>query len=325
MDTAPTKVLPGYGAFWTIAPSLIHDARPARLAESTPFRWSVDDPELGTVPLQGWLDRPRGQTDTLYILVHGLGGGSDSGYLRHAAKNLTETGAAVLRVGLRGTDGIAPDFYHAKLTVDLHAAIAHPRLVDYARIFVVGFSLGGQMALSLATEPLDERVMGVAAVCPPLDLAAAQSHLDGQRFSVFRPYVLKNMRRQYRRIHEVAQTAGVTLPLAIEDIHLLASVYDFDQYVVVPRFGFESVAQYYAEASAGPGLPKLRIPALVVATPHDPMVPFDSLRPYLERPGPRLTVRITPGGHVGFPRRLDLGIDAPLGLVSQIKGWLETR
>jgi len=244
--------------------------------------------------------------------------------LRYAAKTLTESGIATLRVGLRGTNGEAPDFYHAQLTVDLHAALAHPALASYTRIFVAGFSLGGQMTLSLATESVDERVVAVAAVCPPLDLAAAQQHLDGQRFSVFRPYVIKRMRGQYRRICEVAQARGVELPLALSDIHLIRSVYAFDEHVVVPRYGFGSVSRYYAEASVGPRLGALRVPTLIVATPHDPMVPFDSLQPFLEHPPPQLTVRVTQGGHVGFPRRLDLGMDAPLGLIDQIIGWFET-
>jgi len=38
---------------------------------------------------------------------------------------------------------------------------------------------------------------------------------------------------------------------------------------------------------------------------------------------PRLEVRwAAPGGHVGFPPRLDLGIAAPPGLESQVLGWL---
>ncbi len=323
LDSAPERPYPGYGFFWTVAPALAQEIRRARIAHSTPFTWSVDDPALGAIPLTGQLDRPASSTQTLCVLVHGLGGSPESGYVRHAAKTLLDAGMATLRVGLRGTDGRAPDFYHANLTADLHGALADPALASYTRLFIVGFSLGGQLVLCSATEALDPRVIAVAAVCPPLDLAAAQAHLDGRRFSLFKPYLVAGLRRHYRVISRVARAQGVRLPLEPGDAHRLRSVYDFDQYMVVPRFGFGSVPNYYAQTSVGPRLGALGVPALIVAARHDPMVPYASLEPFLRDPGPQVTVRITEGGHVGFPRRLDLGIDAPLGLIRQIAGWFE--
>ena len=320
MDSAPTTPYPGYGLFWTLAPVMVQRLRRA-IPNSTPWTWSVEDPTLGTIPLSGYLNRPSAPTDTLCVLVHGLGGDAASAYLRDTARVLLAGGTATLRVGMRGTDGRAPDFYHANLTTDLHALLADPRLSGYTRRLLIGFSLGGQLVLCAATEALDPRVVGVVAVCPPLDLAAAQAAIDAPRLSLFQPYLVRGLRRLYRRIHPIAVRRGIRLPLEPDALHLIRSVHDYDAYMVVPRFGFESVAQYYAATSIGPRLNALKAPALIVATRHDPMVPIASLEPFLLSAAPRVIPRITGGGHVGFPRRLDLGFDAPRGLAAQIGGW----
>ncbi len=87
----------------------------------------------------------------------------------------------------------------------------------------------------------------------------------------------------------------------------------------------QGAADYYARMSVGPRLRELKIPSLLVAAAHDPMVPWHTLRPWVEAasPSPRLTVkRVKEGGHVGFPTRLHLDQDAPPGLESQVVGWL---
>jgi predicted alpha/beta-fold hydrolase len=100
---------------------------------------------------------------------------------------------------------------------------------------------------------------------------------------------------------------------------------------VVPRFGFRDTEDYYAQASVGPRLGRLKRPALLVAGENDPMVPPSAIRPHLRGSEVRgLTVRwLRSGGHLAFPRNVDLGLkgesDGRSGAdyVSQVLLWLQ--
>jgi predicted alpha/beta-fold hydrolase len=135
---------------------------------------------------------------------------------------------------------------------------------------------------------------------------------------------LKGLRRTVRAAVGRAQAMGQSLPVALDALDDIKSIYQWDNLVVAPRFGYANADDYYAQCSAGPRLKTLRRPALVVAAQFDPMVPIETLRPYFD--APQLTVR-TPnrGGHVGFPADLDLGFDTKAGLIYQTIGWFEAQ
>ena len=66
----------------------------------------------------------------------------------------------------------------AGLTADLEAAIRSPALEGYEHILLLGYSLGGHIALRYACSRPNERVRAVAAICSPLDLDRGARHLD---------------------------------------------------------------------------------------------------------------------------------------------------
>jgi len=72
-----------------------------------------------------------------------------------------QAGFNVVRVNARncgGTEHLSPGLYHAGLTGDLRAVIDELIRCDgLTRLFVAGFSLGGNRALKLAGEFGDER------------------------------------------------------------------------------------------------------------------------------------------------------------------------
>src|SRR3712207_3535034 len=134
------------GHLWTIAPRVRHGFRPLRPPESRPWRTALSDPVAGTVPVTGRLREVPG-SDELLVIIHGLGGCTDSHYMLGAAAAAEAAGISSLRVNLRGCDRGGDDFYHAGLTADLHAALASEDLRRYGRIYVLGYSLGGHVAL----------------------------------------------------------------------------------------------------------------------------------------------------------------------------------
>jgi hypothetical protein len=278
------------GHLWTIATDLVARARPVSLPPDQPWEITVPDERYGSVRLGGRMRDTGG--DTLVVVVHGLGGNRNSPYVHKAARAIDARGWSCLRVDLRGADGLGEDFYHAGLTGDLHAIVAAcPR---FARVYVLGYSLGGHMTLRFATEAIDPRVAAVAAVCSPLDLAAVAAAFDRTRTWIYRVHVLRGLRRAHA---ELARRRSDPT-----DTRRIRTIREWDERIVAPRHGFVSADDYYARTSAGPRLPHLVVPAAWFGTRWDPMVPASTVLPSLTSAGDKLQVHwFDRGGHVGYP------------------------
>ncbi len=319
-DDKKNRVFAFLGHFFTLAPVARHTFAPRRVSASVPLRLSVPDAKYGEVRLSARLH--HAPSDTLLVVVHGLGGDIRSHYVLEAARAAEAAGIASLRVNLRGSDRTGEDIYHAAITQDLHAVLASPDLARYGRVLLIGYSLGGHIVLRAASEKaLDPRVRSVAAVCPPLDLFMGARAIDEPSRVVYRRHVLAAIKEIYA---EVAVRRPVPLPLG--EARRIATIRDWDEHIVAPRFGFRGADHYYEESSVAPRLASLSVPSLVVAAEHDPMVPAHTLLPALEGARPPLEVRwIDRGGHVGFPARVDLGFPGPGGLEDQVVAWLLDR
>jgi predicted alpha/beta-fold hydrolase len=307
---------------WTVVPRLRHAVRPLRPPEARPWSTEIDDPRMGPVRLTGRFREVPGSEEAL-VLVHGLGGCADSHYMLGGAIAAEAAGLSCLRISLRGCDRSGEDFYHAGLTADIHAALASPELRPYRRLYLLGYSLGGHMALRLATEEADPRLAAVAALCAPLDLARSQQEIDAPRRGIYRRYLLENLKKIY-----TAVATRRPVPYPVERLGEIRTIYEWDERIVAPRHGFAGADDYYARASVAPRLGGLRLPSLLLNAEEDPMVLAHSVRPTVERAVPNLQVRWVRGGHVAFPRRLDAGLGegARSGRVeSQVIGWMRRR
>ena len=312
-----------FGHLWTIGPNLRHRARPWTAPPAEPWWTSLEDPDIGAVELQGALHRSRpAPARSLCVAVHGLGGSIDSHYMIRTARAALGAGVDCLRLALRGADRRGADIYHAALTADLEATLRSPALADYRDIYVLGYSLGGHLALSYALQPSDPRLRAVASVCAPLDLAAAGLAIDHPRSAVYCGHVLAGLKQIYT---EVAHRRPVPTPLA--SVLRVTTIRAWDRLAVVPRFGFASVDDYYQRASIGPRLAGVQVPALVLSARADPMIPAATIAPHVaDLPELVTHLWLDRGGHVGFPGGLELGLgEAPPGLAAQVIGWLQQQ
>lgn len=301
----------------TVGWRLVRGLRTASIDGAKPWSTVVDDPSMGRVRLSGCLHHPAGARDLL-VVVHGLGGCSESSYALRAARVAETTGVACLRFNLRGADRSGEDYYHAGLTSDLAAALASPELAAYRSVTLLGFSLGGHVALRYATEAPDPRLRGVAAVCSPLDLAAGGRMIDRPAYWPYRRYLFRSLLEIYGAV-----ARRRTVPIPVEAARRIRTFLEWDTRIVAARHGFRDAADYYRRASVGPRLEGLAVPALLVAAEDDPMVPPEAVRPVLAGRKVPLEVRwVASGGHIGFSPRLDLGMGGPPGIEAQVTTWL---
>ncbi|HTS28640.1 MAG TPA: alpha/beta fold hydrolase [Bryobacteraceae bacterium] len=241
--------------------------------------------------------RPDGVAAGEVVLVHGLEGSGAAGYMQSLSAVALEAGFAAHRFNMRtcgGTELLSPTLYHAGLTSDLLWVLREFLREGRSPVFLVGFSLGGNVVLKLAGEAGDDAlawISGVCAVSTPLDLSAC-SHRIAQPDN--RLYERRFVIRMRDRLCATGRyTKG--------DFAGLETVIGIDQRITAPSFGFGDAENYYRTQSAIRFLGGLKVPALLIQAKDDTFVPFEIYQSEAVRSNPRIELWATEhGGHLGF-------------------------
>jgi uncharacterized protein len=242
---------------------------------------------------------PKGQI----VFLHGLEGSANAGYIRSLAQEALVRGFGVHRANLRtcgGTEEMCETSYHSGLTSDTLSILQEIAARELGPIFLVGFSLGGNVALKLTGELGESSLIaGTCAVSTPIDLAACVRCIDKPSNLLYARRFLDRLRSRVRRKSVV--TPHLYNTMALDDVR---TIREFDDRVTAPLFGFGTAANYYATQSAAQYLDAIRIPTLVVCSKDDPLVPFAVYDQPAFRTNPALTLLATEhGGHLGFLSR----------------------
>jgi uncharacterized protein len=210
-----------------------------------------------------------------FLLIHGLEGSSESFNILGLAEEILEAGANVIRLNLRNCGDslhLTPTLYNAGLSGDVLAVLDW--LIEgkqLSNIFMVGFSLGGNLVLKAATE-LGHRAKSVAGVCaisPSIDLDACVREMEngmGRLYELNFLYRLKNKIIQKQKLfperYDLRQLPKVT------------RIRQFDDIYTAPDGGYGNAAEYYMRASSSPLMNKIALPTLIITAQDDPIVPF---------------------------------------------------
>lgn len=258
----------------------------------------------------------RRQVPTL-VIAHGLEGSSRSHYVVGTAVKAIRAGFNVVRINQRGCGGthhLSPKPYHAGLVDDLRTIINELIERDHLKeIYLLGFSLGGNQSLKLAAEygqQAPAALRGVCAVSAPIDLELVSHRIHSRVNRVFEWNFLRVLHRSLRRYHRhYPQRYDISKEWRGTTIRR------FDDLFTAPCNGFNSAQEYYQRASAGPLLPEIVIPTLIIAAQDDPFIPFQM---YERARFSTNTELLAPaqGGHLGFLSDHENGED---------RYWVENR
>ena len=245
--------------------------------------------------------QPHSAARAQIFFLHGLEGSADAGYVQSFGQAALERGFGVHRLNLRscgGTEDLCETMYHSGLTSDTRIILE--RLRDRGPAFLVGFSLGGNVALKLAGElGHTDLLAGACAVSTPIDLAVCVRHIDKPSNRLYGRRFLDRLCGRVRR-------KSVSAPHAYNSTGLdsVKTIWEFDDKFTAPLFGFGTAANYYATQSAVRYLDKIRLPTLLIAAKDDPLVPFEVYDHPAFQLNPALTL-VAPehGGHLGFLSR----------------------
>jgi predicted alpha/beta-fold hydrolase len=245
----------------------------------------------------------RRDDSPLLLLLHGLEGNDRSTYLLSTGELAYRLGWHVMRLNWRGCGGsehLTQRIYNAGVVEDLVAVLGWlTEREAVTRLAVVGFSLGGNLALLLAgrqPQDLPPALRALVGVSAPLDLRACSLALEQRENWFYRHYFVYQLKRAYRRRSRLNPKLN---PPGRE--RGARTVRAYDDAVVAPAFGFADAFDYYARASAGPHLGGVAVPTLILTAQDDPMIPAASLRPFAARVNGNVNFELAEtGGHCGF-------------------------
>jgi uncharacterized protein len=242
------------------------------------------------------------------VLVHGLEGSSSSQYILGNTARMLAAGLNVVRMNMRscgGTDDLSPTIYHSGRSGDVGRVIdALVEQQGLAAVAVVGYSMGGNLALRYAGELAErapEQLKAVVGVSPLMDLSASSAALHEPQNRIYEWHFLRAMLARVRRRKQM-------YPRIYGDARLerIRSMRDFDNEIVARYGGFRDADDYYISVASSHYAAELAVPTLIVHALDDPFIRMLPATRAALQANPQVTFLETQhGGHCAFLEKSD--------------------
>ena len=243
----------------------------------------------------------------LLIVSHGLESCSQAQYVQGIANLFKNNEYDVLAWNYRGCSGeinLTSKYYHSGATYDLETVIDHvQQTMDYQSIYLVGFSLGGNLTLKYAGEQstsISPLIKGVCAFSTPCDLRSSSHQLASGFNKLYTGNFVKSLKKKVLAKSELLKSEGFD----VEAILKLKSLPDFDDVFTAPLHGFKDADDYYRQSSSIAFLKPIAVPTLLVNALNDPFLSPECYPYELIKDCVNVTFEAPKhGGHVGFYQR----------------------
>jgi predicted alpha/beta-fold hydrolase len=242
---------------------------------------------------------------SLAVLCHGLEGSADRAYMMGMAQAFNASGIDAVAYNYRGCSGetnLQKKFYTAGATDDLQDVLdAINKQCRYQDIYLVGFSLGGNLVLKYGGEKgedIDPIIKGIVAISAPCDLRSSSLEMLKFKNCVYSLRFLKMLLAKVReKSNQYPELKGI-------DLKSIRTLKQFDDQLTAPLAGYKDAEDYWYKASCIRELSQITIPTLIVNAADDPILGPECY-PYQEACAHDFIFLEIPerGGHVGFMHR----------------------
>lgn len=248
-----------------------------------------------------WLKRGHKK---LVILSHGLEGSAEGKYIKGMINYLSPRGFDALAWNCRHCSGESNRHiysYNSGVSHDLRRVIEHVLDThDYQEIYLVGFSMGGNITLKYLGEQqkhLPKELKKAVVFSVPCDLRDCSEVLSKGFNLIYSRKFLTTLIEKTQMKRELLEPAGFDL----SNMRKLRDLKSFDERFTAPMSGYKNANDYYTQCSSKQFIGDVRLPTLIINAHNDPFLgpkcyPYDEVRghEYVSLEVPKS------GGHVGF-------------------------
>ncbi|MEO6926889.1 MAG: alpha/beta fold hydrolase [Rhodanobacter sp.] len=247
--------------------------------------------------------KTRPQARGLAVLFHGWEGSVDSTYVLQTGSRLLADGWDIFRLNFRDhgdSHGLNEALFHSCRIDEVVNALGDIAARWPARPMAgVGFSLGGNFALRAAmqTSRVGIPLSYVLAVCPIVDPAVGLFSLEESAPWFYQAYFMRKWRHSL-----LLKQKAFPQHQYFEMSELKKHLRGLTEALVLRHTDFKSLQQYLDGYSvAGDAMQAMQIPATILTSRDDPVIPVDSFAK-LELPSNVELDLANFGGHCGFIR-----------------------
>lgn len=265
------------------------------------------------------LDFLKVNSDKVVILIHGLEGSSSSNYIHTMAQTLNHVNYDVVAFNMRSCSGENNKLlssYHSGKTEDLAEIIDYLKQNhSYNQIHIVGYSLGGNLALKFMGEfaaSMSNKIKSATGVSVPCDLKGSVEAISKLENKIYMNGFLKTLKKK-------AIFKAIKFPnsnLDVSKIKKANNFYTFDDLVTAPIHGFIDANDYWRKSSCKQYISAIKSPTLLISSKDDPFL-NESCHPVKEATSNTnfTFLQTSFGGHLGFVT----------GFKIQKQRWLENK
>ena len=261
------------------------------------------EPEVQVMCHCHWQPEPRTRSAPTVLIVHGLEGSSDSGYVHGTGGKAWQRGWNVVRMNMRncgGTETLTPTLYHSGMSHDVAAVVR--TLIDedgLQRIAVVGFSMGGNLVLKMTGEwgtQAPKEVKAAIGISPAIDLAISADALHNPENRIYEWTFMQGLRNRIKRKAKLYPHR-----YDLRYLRGVKTIRQFDDQITARYSGFTGADDYYARAASANVIDKIAVPTLVIHAKDDPFIKLTpESRAKLERNANVTFIETEQGGHCAF-------------------------
>jgi len=250
-------------------------------------------------------------SNKIAILSHGLEGHTERKYMQGMTKALNTAGLDTLAWNFRfagGTPHKRLRLTHNGSIDDLQAVvdIALKAKPKYQEIFLVGFSMGGNITLNFLgkfPDRVSSVISKVVCISVPCDLKSCAYTLAQKRNWIYMQNFLKTMLAKIKELSRLHPNQ-----IDVSNLNSIKTFKDFDDRFTGPMHGFKDALDYWNQCSSLPFLKNISVPTLLLSALDDPFLPKECYPDNVAHYNPHFYLE-TPkyGGHVGFIQNNPLG------------------